>query len=93
MTQHDIEDLILELLAEDAKRHPDDLREELAARGATLPIDSLLAAEILARIEDRLGVTIPATAESAASLLSVTAFAKAILRLIEQQAHGASESA
>lgn len=91
MNQREVEDLIIDLMAQDAGRTPADLREELQARGEALPIDSLLAAEIIARIEERLGIRYPATAESARNLGSVRAFAQAILDLIaDGQSSGAT---
>ncbi|HOU23500.1 MAG TPA: acyl carrier protein [Anaerolineae bacterium] len=91
MNQREVEDLIIDLLAQDAGRTPADLREELAERGESLPIDSLLAAEVIARIEERLGIRYPATAESARNLGSVEAFAQAILDLIaDNQSRGAT---
>lgn len=82
MNQREVEDLIIDLLAQDAGRPPADVRRELEDLGESLPIDSLLAAEVIARIEDQLGIRYPATAESAKNLSSVTAFARAILDLI-----------
>lgn len=85
MNRRELEDLIIELLAQDAGRSPADLRRELEDLGETLPIDSLLAAEVIARVEERLGVRYPATAESAKNLGSVTDFAQAILELIADE--------
>lgn len=85
MDRRQVEDLILGLLAEDAGRNPADLREELEDVGEWLPIDSLLAAEVLARVEEYYGVTLPATAETAEGLRSVATFAQAILDLVDQE--------
>lgn len=82
MDQRGIEDLIIELLAEQSHRDPRDLRADLEALGDDLPIDSLMAAEVLAIVEHRLGVSLPATAENAKNLRSVGLFASAILRLL-----------
>lgn len=82
MDQREVEDLIIDLLAQDAGRSAADLRRELDELGESLPIDSLLAAEVVTRVEERCGVTYPATAESAKHLGSVTAFARAVLDLI-----------
>ena len=84
--------LTIALLAQDAGRSPADVRRELEDRGESLPIDSLLAAEVIARIEERFGIRYPATAESAKNLVSVTAFAQAILDLIAdgQRSQGAT---
>lgn len=92
MNQREVEDLIIDLLAQDAGRPPADVRRELENLGDSLPIDSLLAAEVIARIEEQLGIRYPATAESAKNLGSVTAFAQAILDLIAdgQRSRGAT---
>ena len=71
-----------ELLAEDARRPVEELREELSAQGEMLPVDSLLAAEVLARVQERVGVELPATAETARALRSVRTFAVAVYELV-----------
>lgn len=86
MERRDIEDLIIGLLAEDAGSSPADLRQELEDLGEWLPIDSVIAAEVLARVEAYYGVSLPATAESAKNLRSVSTFAQAILDLVHEQA-------
>lgn len=78
----EIVELILELLAEDAGRSVEELREELSAQGEMLPVDSLLAAEVLARVQERVGVELPATAETARALRSVRTFAAAVHDLV-----------
>ena len=82
MNLAEIESLILELLAEDADRPVEELREELLGRGPMLPVDSLLAAEVLARVQERVGVELPATAETARALRSVRTFAVAVHDLV-----------
>ena len=61
--------------------------------GEEMPIDSVLGAAVLARLEQRYGVSLPASAETAPALRSVRAFAAAIRSLIEaelpRQAQGA----
>lgn len=93
MEQREVEDIIIELLAEQAGKDPGDLRRELEELGDELPIDSLLAAEVLARVEERLGVTMPATAENSEHLRSVTSFARAILELVEAVGRHEDETA
>jgi acyl carrier protein len=88
--RREIEDLIIGLLAEDAGANPADLREQLEDLGDWLPIDSLLAVEVLARVEEHYGVTFPTTPEAAKNLTSVTAFAEAILDAV--RARGAMEA-
>lgn len=92
MERREVEDLIIGLLAEDAGRNPADLRQELDL-GEWLPIDSLLAAEVLARVEEHYGVTFPATAEAAKNLRSVQSFAEAILDLVQQRQRGEADTA
>lgn len=89
----EIQQMILELLAADAGRDPEALAAELALGGEEMPIDSVLGAAVLARLEQRYGVSLPASAETAPALRSVRAFAAAIRSLIEaelpRQAQGA----
>ncbi len=85
MDAREVEDIIVELLAEQSGRDATELRRELEERGEGLPIDSLLAAEVLARVEERLGVSLPATSETAENLRSVTAFAEAVLDLVHRK--------
>ena len=82
MGMDEIESLILELLAKDAGRPVSELRAELLSHGSMLPVDSLLAAEVVARVEERVGVALPATAETARALRSVRTFAVAVHDLV-----------
>lgn len=82
MTEEDIEWLIIELLAEDNGQDAADLLQELVAAGANLPVDSLLAAEVLARVQDRCEVELPTSAETAKALRSVKTFARAVWDLL-----------
>lgn len=84
MIREDIEWLILELIAQDTGQAASDLLEELTAEGAHLPVDSLLAAEVLARVQEQCGVELPTTAETARALRSVKAFAHAVWTLLPQ---------
>lgn len=84
-SQRQIEDVIIELLADDAGTNPADLRASLEELGgSSLPVDSLLAVEVLARVEARFGVTLPIDQATADALKSVADFAalvrSAILR-------------
>jgi acyl carrier protein len=83
MNQPDLETLIIEHLARYMGVLAGDLRRDLEERGQHLPIDSVLAAAVLADVEAACGVSLPATAERAESLRSVTAFAAAILDLLQ----------
>ena len=82
MGMTEIEELILELLAEDTGRPVAELRAELLELGAGMPVDSLLAAEVVARVQERVGVVLPATAETAKALRSVRTFAVAVHDLV-----------
>ena len=70
--------MILELLAEDGGVNPADLRRELEELGPGLPIDSLLAVEVLVRVETRFGVQLVADPATAEAMQSVSAFAATI---------------
>jgi acyl carrier protein len=82
--QRQIENLILDLLAEGMHRDPKDLRDEIEELGAEMPIDSLFTAEVLARVEQVCGVSLPTDAKHARALRSVSAFAAAILEQVER---------
>ncbi|GAS98586.1 acyl carrier protein [Mycolicibacterium canariasense] len=88
MTEADIVDLILELLAERADLTVTELRAQLIALGEEMPLDSLLAVEILVLVQNAVGVVLPATEETAQSLLSVHGFAQAVVRQLEGQQSG-----
>ena len=77
-TQHAIEDVIVELLAEDGGVNPADLRRQLEEKGPGLPIDSLLAVEVLVRVEQRFGVQLDASPATAEAMQSVAAFASTV---------------
>jgi acyl carrier protein len=70
--------IVIEFLAEYQQRPAEDVHEELAAKGQDLPVDSVLVMEILTRVEERFGVSIPADAEAGRSLRSVWAFAETV---------------
>jgi len=93
LDQRAIEDLIFELLAEEAGKDPRAMRRELEEAGAEMPIDSLLAAEVVAAVEERCGVQIPATAETARNLGSVREFAAMVHRLVQEESQAAGEGA
>ena len=90
MTQREIEDLIIRLLADERGCEPAEVRADLESLGMELPVDSVLAAAVLAEVEARCAVSLPATAERAESLRSVTAFARAILELMQASADEAA---
>lgn len=78
-TSDEVTLLIIELLAELQERDPSEVHAELVDGGAELPVDSLLIVEILTRVEEQLGVRIPADAEAARSTRSVRAFTRTVL--------------
>lgn len=85
MTKEDIEWLIIELLAEENDQDAADLLQELTAAGANLPVDSLLAAEVLARVQEKCQVELPTSAETAKALRSVRTFAQAVWDLLPKE--------
>jgi acyl carrier protein len=82
---NDIIDVIIDLLAQDASRDPKELKADLEALGEQLPVDSILAAEVLARVEQMFYVKLPATLETSRNLRSVVRFAQAIHALALEQ--------
>jgi len=92
MTREDIERLIIELIAQDNGQAAADLLEELSAAGEHLPVDSLLAAEVLARVQEQCGIELPTNAETAMALRSVKTFAQAVWDLLPKE-HGKVASA
>ncbi|WP_327250945.1 acyl carrier protein [Streptomyces sp. NBC_01244] len=77
-TVQEIVDIVIDFLARYQDRPADEVHEELAARGQDLPVDSVLVMEILARVEQHFGVSVPADAEAGRSLRSVWAFAETV---------------
>jgi acyl carrier protein len=77
----DIIDVIIDLIASDTHRHSAELRRELEALGPELPVDSLLAVEVLARVEEQFDVHVPPTVESSRNMRSVRRFAQAVHEL------------
>jgi acyl carrier protein len=94
MRSRDIEDLTIELLAKEANCSPDEMRQRLEEAGGDLPIDSILLVEVVVRIEDRYGVHLPTTLETARNLRSVRDFAVMVYDLVQiERARRAGESA
>jgi acyl carrier protein len=75
-TKQDIEDLIIELLADEEGEDPDDLRRQLVDKGATMPVDSLAMLDILVEFRKRTGLTIPKRKLRRRTMRSVKAFAE-----------------
>ena len=94
MGPRDIEDLTIELLAEEAKCSPDEMRRCLEEGGGDLPIDSILLVEVVVRVEERCGVHLPTTLETARNLRSVRDFAAMVYNLVQvDRARRAGEGA
>lgn len=83
MDQRDIEDLIIELLAEAEGSDLAEMRQRLEEAGDNLPFDSVLVAEVVVRVEERCGVQMPTSEEVARCLGSVRDFAAVIYDLME----------
>ncbi|MEU5556367.1 MULTISPECIES: acyl carrier protein [Streptomyces] len=77
--------MVVEFLAELQNRDPDELWMELEEAGEELPVDSILVVEILTRIEERYGISVPADEEAARSTRSVRTFASTILNVINER--------
>lgn len=88
MEQGQIEHIILSFLAEDAGRDPDGLRADLERAGEELPVDSLLAVEVLARVQRVTGVTLRPSPDTARALRSVRGFALAVAHQITERQRG-----
>lgn len=88
-TQRSIEDVIIELLAQDGGVNPADLRQQLQEQGPGLPIDSLLAVEVLVRVERRFGVQLdasnPATAEAMQSVAAFASIVRSAIRVLSSE--------
>lgn len=78
-TQGEVEDLILELLAQELDVEPEILRAELLAEGAEMPYSSVVLVGFVVELENRYGVRVPDTA--APALRSVSTFAELIVSL------------
>jgi acyl carrier protein len=86
MAQRAIEDVIIGFLAENEKERTsaEELRHRLEETGAELPIDSVLAVEVLVLVQNHFGVRLPLTAETARCLRSVSDFAAKVQALVEE---------
>lgn len=80
-TQAEVEDVILELLAQETGSDPETLREELLAEGAEMPYSSLVLVQFVVELEKRYGVRVPDTMVAARALRSVSTFAELIVSL------------
>jgi hypothetical protein len=85
---NDIAGIVVGLLAENMGVSPGGLRTELAAGGRQLPVDSLLVAEVLTRVEEACGVRVHVDAEVARSTRSVMTFARTMHRALQDGGAG-----
>jgi acyl carrier protein len=95
VTVDEVEAAIIECLSEDKDvgLSPEELREHLEGAGPELPIDSVLAAEMLPALEERFGVRLPANFSTAYNLRSVQRLARQVAAIVYEQGHGAGETA
>jgi hypothetical protein len=84
----DIIEIVIGLMAEDSGVSTGALRAELEAAGHHLPVDSLLVAEVLTRVEGACGVRIQVDAAVARSTRSVLTFARTVHEALP---HGGKE--
>lgn len=70
-----IEDVIVELLAAEIEQDVVEYRAELAAGGPSLPCDSVMAVEIMVKVEKRYGIQLHLNAETARAMRSVQTYA------------------
>jgi acyl carrier protein len=94
MGPREIEDLTIEFLAQEAKCSPGEMRQYLEEGGDALPIDSILLVEVVVRVEERCGVHLPTTLETAQNLRSIRDFAVMVYDQIQaERARRAGEGA
>jgi acyl carrier protein len=79
-TKDDVEELALELLGELLGKTPAALQNELLAKGAAMPVDSLDMFDILKEFHERTGLTIPKKKVRRQTLRSVSAFAEFVAK-------------
>jgi acyl carrier protein len=95
VTVDEVEAAIIEFLSEDEDLglSPEGLREHLEGRGPELPIDSVLAAEVLPALEERFGVRLPANLPTAYNLRSVRRLAQQVVDVVYELGRRAGETA
>jgi hypothetical protein len=91
LTVSDIADIVIGLLAAEQGISPAVLQVKLEAAGPLLPVDSLLVAEILTKVEAACGVRIHVDAEAARSTRSVMTFAQTVDRALHEEGAGRHE--
>lgn len=78
MNEDEIVDVIVGFLAADAGTDAAELYDQLVEQGYEMPIDSLLAVDVLVRVQAACGARLPATEETARAMGSVRTFARAV---------------
>jgi acyl carrier protein len=91
LTLSEIADIVIGLLAAEQSVSASALRIKLEAAGPQLPVDSLLVAEILTKVEAACGVRIHVDAEAARSTRSVMTFAWTVYRALRKEGVGRHE--
>jgi acyl carrier protein len=71
----EMEDLLIELVAEECAETPRALRERLEANGAAMPIDSLFLLEIAPELRERTGLTLLTSKLTTKATRSIASFA------------------
>ena len=74
-TETQIEELVIELLGDLLETDIEDLRTELLAKGAAMPVDSLDLFDVLVEFRQRTGLSIPKKKLRRNTMRSVKAFA------------------
>jgi acyl carrier protein len=75
VSTEEVEDIVIELLAERHGMEAAELRERLQGLGELMPVDSVVMVTVLIAVEQRYGVRVAADEETARSLCSVREFA------------------
>jgi acyl carrier protein len=76
-TLNQVREVIIEIVCAELGDDLSLLRRRLTA-GEEVPLDSLTGVEVLVRVEERFGVRVPETVETARALRSINGFAKLI---------------
>lgn len=75
-TETQISELVIELLGDLLGEDPDDLRTNLLAKDAAMPVDSLDLFDVFVEFRQRTGLTIPKRKLRRRTMRSVGAFAE-----------------
>jgi acyl carrier protein len=78
----EVETVVVETLAGLYDESPDVYREQLARKGAELPIDSFDVVDVMLELEERFDIRFPDTTETCEAFRSVTSLATQIRQLM-----------